>query len=71
MPDDETLTRCRVLVVEDDERIGINLARALTAEGYAVDYASTIAGARQVLGGEHAISPEVSLVLLDIYLFRR
>lgn len=68
MPDDETLTRCRVLVVEDDERIGVNLARALTAEGYGVDYASTIAGAREVLCGEHASSPEVSLVLLDIGL---
>ena len=56
------------MVVEDDDRICQNLARALRVEGYAVDCASTIVGAREILRGDGRSTGEVSLVLLDVGL---
>ena len=68
MPDFDASARRRVMVVEDDERISVNLARSLHAEGYDVDCTSTIGGAREILRAEQILKREVSLVLLDVGL---
>ena len=68
MPDIDAPVRRRVLVVEDDVRISLNLARSLRAEGYDVDCTSTIAGAREILAVDGTSIPEFSLVLLDVGL---
>lgn len=52
----------RIVVVEDDDRIAINLARSLVAEGYVVDRAATIAAGRMLLASD------ADLVLLDVGL---
>ena len=52
----------RIVIVEDDERIAMNLQRALIAEGYVAERAATIALAHTLL--EH----DADLVLLDIGL---
>ena len=68
MPDFDAGVRRRVMVVEDDERISVNLARSLHAEGYDVDCTSTIGGTREILRAEQTLRREVSLVLLDVGL---
>lgn len=52
----------RIVIIEDDDRIAINLARSLVAEGYAVDRAGSIDAGRGLLG-THA-----DLLLLDVGL---
>jgi two-component system, OmpR family, copper resistance phosphate regulon response regulator CusR len=53
----------RVLIVEDDARIGSFLARALEAEGLGVD---VVADGDE--GLEHALSGDYELVILDLLL---
>ncbi len=65
---DHGSARRRVMVVEDDDRINLNLARALRAEGYDVECASTLLGAREVLGNDGTGTREISLILLDVGL---
>ncbi|WP_018657472.1 response regulator transcription factor [Actinomadura flavalba] len=53
----------RLLIVEDERRLAVSLARGLTAEGYAVDLAHDgDTGLDLALGGEH------DLIVLDIML---
>ena len=52
----------RIIVVEDDDRIAINLARSLVAEGYGVERGATIAEGRTLL------NTGADLVLLDVGL---
>lgn len=52
----------RIVIIEDDDRIAINLARALVAEGYEVDRAGTIDAGRVLLGSH------TDLLLLDVGL---
>jgi DNA-binding response OmpR family regulator len=53
----------KLLVVEDEARIAAFLAKGLTAQGYAVEWASTGAEGLR-LGG----APDVGLVILDLKL---
>jgi DNA-binding response OmpR family regulator len=53
----------RVLIVEDDPRLSLINRRALESEGYEVEAASSIAGARRALAGG---APDV--ILLDVKL---
>jgi DNA-binding response OmpR family regulator len=55
----------RILVVEDDPRISSFLAKGLTAEGYTIAVA---ANAREALEVMATITPDLSLILLDLGL---
>ncbi len=57
----------RLLIVEDDERIGASLARALNGAGYRCERAATAASAHQVFR-EALDSDRFALVLLDLGL---
>jgi DNA-binding response OmpR family regulator len=51
------MTARRILLLEDDADIALNLVEALTGEGHAVDHAWTIAEARTALStGQHALA---------------
>lgn len=53
----------RLLLVEDEHRLAVRLARGLREEGFAVDTAATIALAR-----ERVVETDYDLVLLDLKL---
>ena len=52
----------RIVIIEDDDRIAINLARSLVAQNYVVERAGTIAEGRELL------ARETDLLLLDVGL---
>lgn len=52
----------QILVVEDDQRIGSSLARALQGQGYSVEWARTGAAALELL------APHTAFVILDLGL---
>lgn len=52
----------RILLVEDEQHLAFNLSFNLEAEGYQVDVAETLAGARERL------EPAPALILLDVML---
>ena len=58
----------RLLIVEDDERIGASLARAFDASGYRCVRATTAAEARQSFADICANAQRFDLVLLDLGL---
>jgi DNA-binding response OmpR family regulator len=58
----------RILIVEDDERIGASLARAFEAGGYQCTRATTAQASRDAFNGAVITDEKFDLVLLDLGL---
>ena len=64
MSNDDSRSKTRILVVEDELHLAQGIKLNLELEGYDVDVAATVRAARQFLVGEH----DYALLILDVML---